>query len=200
MKKFVCIMILACLVFSAAYAQQKQPAAPAPAPAKPAPAPEPTPTKKSAFGLDVFRLLEGVIASDSDNDQTFFILSGDYESLIAPHISICADVTALFYKYKIGDDTKDDLYLRIAAEGRYYTMSTGLDKFFLGTTVGFVSYSHAGSTSTDKGGYQGLSTSLKVGYKQILSNLYLEPYLSYVTEEGKSGSFWQGGLRLGLLF
>jgi hypothetical protein len=185
MKRFVCIMVLVCLVFSVAFAQQKAAASAA---------------KKNAIGLDIFDLLEGVISSDSDNDITIFVLSVGYEALIVPHFSIGADATAQFIKYKVGNDTKDDLYLRIAAEGRYYTMSTGLDKFFLGTTVGFVSYSRDGSTSTKKGGYQGLSTSLKVGYKLILSGLYLEPSMSYVFEENYTDQRWEGGLRLGILF
>jgi len=186
MKKFVCIMVLVCLVLSGAFAQQKKPAA--------------ATGKKNAVGLDIFYLLQGIIASDSDNDYTVFAVGLGYEALIAPHFTIGADVDAAFIKYKVGSDSKDDLYLSIAAEGRYYPMSTGLDKFFLGTTLGFVSFSKDGSTSTNKGGYMGLLVSLKVGYKLVLSNLYLEPSLAYVAEEPSPTAGWKGGLRFGFLF
>jgi hypothetical protein len=176
MKRILCIMVLVCLVFGAAFAQQKTAASAAAG-------------KKNAIGLDVFDLLEGLIGSDSDMDYTDFRVHVGYEGLIAPHFSIGADADAHFMK----TGKVDSFYLAIAAEGRYYTMSTGLDKFFLGTTVGFTMLSIDGST---KAGFQGLLVSLKVGYKLVLSGMYLEPALSYVTSEGL-GTMWNAGMRLG---
>jgi hypothetical protein len=175
MKKFVCIMVLACLVLSAAFAQ------------------------KASFGVDIFQLLKGVIGSDSDSDTSIFITSVGYESLIAPHFSFGIDGDVHFIKV----EKIDCLYFGVAAAGRYYPMSAGIDKFFIGTSVGFNSFSVDGKTKPENGGFQGLFTSLKVGYKIVTKGFYIEPSMSYVLS--KIGIYtpplgWNGGLRIGLLF
>jgi hypothetical protein len=190
MKKIVCIMVLACLVFSVAFAQ------------------------KSSFGVDLFQLVKGFIASDNDNDYSVIIISGGYEMLVAPHFSLGVDAAAYFISYKVGvganRDGKDGLYLSVAADGRYYPMSENFEKFFIGTTVGFNSLSLDGSTKPADGGFQGLVASMKVGYKLITEKkLYLEPSMSYVLSKIGSGLIgssvptprgWNAGLRLGLVF
>jgi len=206
MKKLVCIMVLACLVLSVAFTQQKQPAAPAPAPAPAAP---PPPDKKAALSLDVLQLLKGIIASDDESKYTCFMISAGYETLIAPHFSFCVD--ADYYILKFDKDTMgftDGYYFGVAGAGRYYPMSTGIDKFFIGFAVGFNTLSIDGKNKPEDGGFQGLFTSLKVGYKVILDkNLILEPSMSYVYSE-QSLFFsdvvphpkgWNIGLRFGLM-
>jgi hypothetical protein len=209
MKKIVCIMVLACFVLSAAFAQQK-PATSTPAKSE---ATETSKEKKSSFGVDLFQLVKGFIASDSDSKYNVFIISGGYEALVAPHFSLGID--ASFYLLKF--NSVDGNYFSVAAEGRYYPMSERFEKFFLGTTLGFNSLSIDGKTKpADNGGFQGLITSLKAGYKLITSgNIYLEPSMSYVlSKSGGGGALgalldiptiptpngWNGGLRLGLLF
>jgi len=186
MKKIVCIMVLACLVLSAAFAQ------------------------KAAFGVDLFQLAKGFIASDSDNDFSVFIISAGFEQLVAPHFSLGIDAALYFIKFKILDSSKDGNYFSVAAEGRYYPMSERFEKFFLGTTLGFNSLSIDGKTKPENGGFQGLVASMKVGYKLITPNkLYLEPSMSYVLSKSGIGGFgfaipiplgWNAGLRLGLVF
>jgi hypothetical protein len=186
MKKIVCIMVLACFVLSAAFAQ------------------------KSSFGVDLFQLVKGFIASDNDNDRQIIIISGGYEMLVAPHFSFGVDAAAYFISYKVGNDGKNGIYLSVAADGRYYPMSENFEKFFIGTTVGFNSLSLDGSTNSKDGGFQGLVASMKVGYKLITEKkLYLEPSMSYVLSKHGTGSIgsnvqtpngWNAGLRLGLVF
>jgi len=188
MKKIVCIMILACLVLSAAFAQ------------------------KSSFGVDLFQLVKGFIASDDDSNYQVIIASGNYELLIAPHFSVGVDAAAYFINYKVGNDGKNGLFLNVAAEGRYYPMSENFEKFFLGTTVGFSSLQLDGSTNPKDagGGFQGLICSLKAGYKLIMKgNIYLEPSMSYVLSKRGTKTIgssvptplgWNGGLRFGIAF
>ncbi|WP_461256137.1 DUF3575 domain-containing protein [Treponema sp. R80B11-R83G3] len=189
MKKILCIMVLACVVMGAAFAQQK-----------------------SAVALDLFQLFKGFIATDSDSDFSVFALSAAYERLVAPHFSIGVDVDAYFLKF---DDT-DGNYLGIAAEGRYYPMSENFEKFFLGTALGYNQLSIDGETKSENGGFTSLIISLKMGYKLVFpnKNIYVEPSLAYVLSKSSGGGLlalfggpsiptplgWNGGLRLGFMF
>ena len=212
MKKIICILVLLCVVLGAAFAQQK-PATPAPAPAKPAaPAPAAAPAassgKVNAIGLDLFQLVKGFIAKE-DEFEVFIIVAG-YERLVSPHFSIGAALDMYFITSGSGSSKIESKYFNIAAEGRYYPSSESFDKFFVGTTLGFSQLSVDGSTKSEKGGFSGLSTSLKMGYKVITAKgLFLEPSLAYVLQKesilGGSGLGgiplgWNGGLRLGWAF
>jgi len=207
MKKILCTLVLACVIMSAAFAQQQRPATPAPAPA-PAPTTPVEAPKNNSFGLDLFQLFKGFIATDTDNNFSFFIISADYERLIAPHFSIGADLDLYFMNF----DGSTGNYFSIAGEGRYYPMSSNFEKFFLGTTIGFNLLSIDNSTSPEDGAFSGLTISLKTGYKLIINNkMYLEPSLAYVLSKSSiMGAFfglsiptplgWNGGLRLGFVF
>jgi hypothetical protein len=218
MKKILCLFVLACLIFGTAFAQAR-PATPAPAPAQPAkpatppPAPaQPSPAKpaegsqnelKNALGLDLFQLFKGFIASDDDSKYSVFIISAGFEHLIAPHFSIGGDLD--FYLLKF--NKIDGSYFGLALEGRYYPVSN-FDKFFLGATLGFNVLTIDGSSKAEDGGFTGLTTSLKAGYKVILNKtVYLEPSLAYVLSKSGGGFFnvpiplgWNGGLLFGFLF
>jgi hypothetical protein len=196
MKKIVCILVLACVIMGAAFAQQK--------PATPAEAPK---ELKNAVGVDLFQLLKGFIITDNDNDFSVFIISGGYERLVAPHFSFGVDFDLYVYKF----DSVDGNYLSVAAEGRYYPQSANFEKFFLGTTLGFNQLAIDGKTKPEEGGFSGLIVSLKAGYKLIVKdNMYLEPSFAYVLSKSSMTDFfgismgtplgWHGGLRLGLLF
>jgi hypothetical protein len=225
MKKILCVLGLACLVLSVAFAQQKpatpaQPAKPAsPQPAKPATAAAPAENFKNSLGLDLFQLFKGFIATDADSKVSVFIISAGFENLVAPHFSVGADMDLYFMKF----NTIDSFYFGLAAEGRYYPMSANFEKFFLGTTLGINSLSVKGKTKPEDGGFLGLTTSLKAGYKLIFNkNMYLEPSMAYVLSKSSGGGSvnfsigdldigfsvpkaptplgWNGGLRLGILF
>jgi hypothetical protein len=227
MKKILCVLVLTCLVLSAAFAQQQKPATPAqPAqPAKPAKPASPPPAAAKAeklnnsLGLDLFQLFKGFIASDIDSKVSVFIISVGYEHLVAPHFSVGGDIDLYFMKFY----SVDSVYFGLAAEGRYYPMSTNFEKFFLGTTLGINSLSVKGKTKAENGGFFGLTTSLKAGYKLIFNkNMYLEPSMAYVLSKSGGGGGvnfnvgdvnigfsvpkaptplgWNGGLRLGILF
>jgi len=200
-KKIVCVLVLACVIMGGAFAQQKPAAPKAPAaPAKPAAAPAAS-AKQNAAALDVFPLLGGIIAS---NDDVLFInFSAAYERLIVPHISIGGDLDFYFIHFDSAD--KNGIYFSLAAEGRYYP-AADFDKFFLGTTLGFNVLSLDGKTKPENGGFVGLITSLKMGYKLVPSkNFYMEPSLSYVLSKQSIAGLptplgWQGGLRVGAAF
>jgi hypothetical protein len=217
MKKILCVLVFTCLVFSAAFAQQRPPTTPTtptPAPAQPAkPATPATPAAPASagapqqlnFGLDLFQLFKGFIASDNDNKLYFFIISGGFENLIAPSFSVGADLDLYLMKFdKKKFDKTDGLYFSLAGEGRYYPMSTNFEKFFLGTTLGFNLLSIDGKTKPADGGFVGLITSLKMGYKLLISdNMFLEPSLAYVLSKSSGVGItplgWNGGLRVGVL-
>jgi len=190
MKKFFCVLLLACLVLGAAFAQ-----------AKPV---EESNEIENALALDIFQLFKGFIASDKDNEFLVFIISTSYERLVAPHFSIGGDIDLYLIKF----DKIDGSYFSLALEGRYYPTSN-FDKLFIGATIGFNVLTIDGSSKADKGGFAGLTTSLKTGYKLVLNkSVYLEPSIAYVLSKSGGGGFfgvptplgWNGGLRLGFLF
>jgi len=188
MKKILCVLVLICLVFGAAFAQQK-------------PAANASNNMKNSVGLDLFQMFKGFVASDNDDKYICFIVSASYERLIASNFSVGADADMYFLSF----DSTPGLYFSLAAEGRYYP-AADFDKFFLGTTVGFNLLSIDGSSRPKDGGFFGLITSLKVGYKLVISNnIYLEPSLAYVLSKSASSAIptprgWNGGLRFGLMF
>lgn len=201
MKRILCVLVLTCVVMGAAFAQAKPatPAQPAPKPAAAAPA---STEKINALALDTFQLFKGFIACDSDSDFMVFVFSAAYERQIAPHFSLGGDLDTYFMT--IG--SLFGLYFGLAAEGRYYPVAN-FDKFFLGATFGFNVLSIDGKTKSAYGGFAGLTTSLKAGYKLLFpnKNIYLEPSMAYVLS--KSSGFgaptplgWNGGLRFGYMF
>jgi hypothetical protein len=226
MKKFVCILLMTCVVMGTAFAQQK-PAAPAtPAkPAAPAEAPAEAPKeRKNSVALDTFQLFKGFVASNEDFFAFNLFLS--YERLIVPHFSLGADLDFSFMNYKMDKDDVPGFYFSLAAEGRYYPLSN-FEKFFIGTTFGLNLLALDGKTDAEDGGFVGLTVSLKTGYKLIFSNgFYVEPSLGYVLSKssagfdlladigdllgGLGGGFsisapptplgWNGGLRVGFTF
>ena len=195
MKRTVCAMVLACAVITGAFAQAR-PAAPAAAPARREP--------KNAVAMDVFPLFKGFIAAEKNFLMIF--VSASYERNIAPHFGIgpTLDFYLIHYAAPFGM-SYTNLYFSLAFEGRYYP-AANFDGLFIGTTLGFNVYSADGHTSADEGGFMGLTTSLKMGYKlRIGSIFYAEPSLSWVlskfaADETPTPLGWQGGLRLGFTF
>jgi hypothetical protein len=231
MKKTIFAIVLL-LCASVVFAQQK--AAPAakeqapveeeaveeeaPAEEEPAPA-APKGPAANAIALDVFPLLKGIIASNNSGDDkyTLFCLAVGYERLIASHFSIGVNLDLYFgkeeskHKDSKGDNVTEEMsgtYFSLAAEGRYYPLSESFDKLFIGATLGFNTLSIEGHTDPEWGGFTGLITSLKTGYKVVTpKNIYIEPSMSYVLSKmslyslmGASPLGWQGGLRVGYIF
>jgi len=196
MKKVLCVLVLICVIMGAAFAQQKS-AAPAPAAA----------AKQNAFGVDLFQLVKGFIASDSDSDFSIYIAVVNYERLVKPHFSIGADLDIYFITFGSGKESVDSKYFNISAEGRYYPLSNSFEKIFVGTTLGYSQLSIDGKSKPENGGFSGLSTSLKIGYKYIAENgLYVEPSMAYILQKSSDLLFgltplgWNAGFRLGYAF
>jgi len=155
--------------------------------------------RKNSIALDMFTLFKGAIASNED--FTDVSISAAYERLMAPHFSIGPDLEMYFMSY----DKLNYMhfYFSLAAEGRYYT-DADFEKFFVGTIIGFNLLSVDGKTGMKYGGFAGLTSSLKMGYKVTFSELfYMEPSMSWVLSKSASvptPSGWQGGLRVGCSF
>jgi hypothetical protein len=132
---------------------------------------------KMAAGLDVFPLVKGIIWSDSKQDNSLFAFAPSFEYRVAPHYTVGA-VVDLY----IGEYSKVDvLYFGLTAHGRWYPLSTGLDKFFIDAGMGFNVFAFDGETDPDKGGFSGMTISLKAGYKLMFgSNFFLEPAMAFV--------------------
>ena len=230
MKKMACILLMmTCAGMAFAQAKAAAPAAPAAAPeAAPAPAPE---SAKNSIALDMFPLLKGIIASDSSSNvkTSYFCMAASYERLIVPHLSIGANLNLYFgnYKLNIPGFTTIDIdgnYFSLAGELRIYPQSEDFEKTFVGATIGFNMLSIDGKSDPKDGGFTGLTTSLKAGYKLITSKgIYIEPSLAYVLSKSssigggggddKDGDIgfgggvaiptplgWEGGFRVGLAF
>jgi len=157
--------------------------------------------RKNFAALDVFPLFKGLIATSGNFLDISISLA--YERLMAPHLSIGPNLEMYFMSY---DDSDVDLYFyfSLAAEGRYYT-DADFDKFFFGTTLGFNLLAVDGEVGSKYGGFFGLTTSFKMGYKLMLSeSLYIEPSLSWFLSKSSASvptpSGWKGGQRIGYSF
>jgi hypothetical protein len=165
--------------------------------------------KKNCLTLDMFSLVKGIIASDSDDEVSYFNLFVGFERLIAPHFSIGADLDLMLGKW----DSINVNYIGVSAEGRYYPMSENFEKFYLGAALGFNTLSIDGKSKPEDGGFSGMTTSLKAGYKLLLAkNFTIEPSMSYVLSKYSALAAtyyglaiptplgWQGGFRIGFVF
>jgi len=161
---------------------------------------------KNAIGWDIIPLINGILASDSDNDVVYVAFAFSYERLIVPHFSIGPELDMYFGK--VGEELDGDdipyFYFGLGAAGRYYPMSADLEKFFFGTTLGFNAQSIDGKTKEEDGGFAGIYISLKAGYKLMFgNNFFVEPSMSYYLSKynfGPTPIGWQGGLRIGVRF
>jgi hypothetical protein len=158
---------------------------------------------KMAVSLDLFPLAKGIIWSDNDVDNSLFALVPGFEYLIRPHFTVGAE--AGFY---FGEASKTDIfYFGLAVHGRWYPLSPGLDKLFIDTGLGFNVFSLDGETDSKKGGFTGLTISLKAGYKLMFtSKFFLEPSMAFVYAKMPSSASvptpfgWQPGLSIGGAF
>jgi hypothetical protein len=158
---------------------------------------------KIAVGLDLFPLVKGIIWSDNDADNTLFALTPSFEYLLRPHFTVGAAADLYF-----GQASDVDIfYLGIAAHGRWYPLSTGLDKLFVDAGLGFNVFSYDGKTDSDRGGFTGITMSLKAGYKLMFTpHFFVEPSMAFVyAKRPIMGSVptplgWQPGLIIGGAF
>jgi hypothetical protein len=197
LKKIVCILLLVSVGIGAVFAQE-QPAATTAAET----------SKKNSLTLDLFPLVKGIIASDSDSKISYTNLFVGFERLAAPHFSIGIDFDLMLGKW----DSIEVNYIGVSAEGRYYPMSENFEKLFLSWTLGFNTLSIDGKSKPEEGGFSGVTTSLKLGYKVLSAkNFVIEPSMSYVLSKYSALAAyygmavptplgWQGGLRMGFAF
>jgi len=161
---------------------------------------------KNAASLDIIPLINGLLASDTDNDLLYVAFALSYERMILPHISIGAEID--FVPGKIGEDGNGDdipyLFFSMGAAARYYPMSVNMEKFFFGTTLGFNVQSIDGKTKEEDGGFAGIFIGLRAGYKLMFGNsFFAEPSMSYTYSKIPQVGYpvgWQGGLRVGARF
>ncbi|MDR3146789.1 MAG: autotransporter outer membrane beta-barrel domain-containing protein [Treponema sp.] len=158
-----------------------------------------TGTAKIAVGLDLFPLAKGIIWTDNDADNSLFALTPAFEYLVAPHFTVGAVVDLYFGQ---ASDI-DILYFGLAAHGRWYPLSSGPDKLFVDTGLGFNVFALDGETDSKKGGFAGLTMSLKAGYKLMLtSKFFIEPSMAFVYAKipgvgVRTPLGWQPGLSIG---
>jgi hypothetical protein len=158
---------------------------------------------KAAISLDAAPLFKGIIWSDTEADDSLFALSPGFEFLIHPRFTIGAGMDLYFGK---NSDT-DIFYFGLAARGRWYPLSSGLDKLFIGAGLGFNVFAFDGETDPGKGGFAGLALSIKAGYKLLFTpNFFVEPSLAFVYAKTPALSSaptplgWQPGLNIGAAF
>jgi hypothetical protein len=101
----------------------------------------------------------------------------------------------------------DIFYFSLAAHGRWYPLSSGLDKLFIDAGLGFNVFARDGETDPEKGGFAGLTMSLKAGYKLLFTpKFFVEPSMAFVYAKTPASSSvptplgWQPGLSLGFTF
>ncbi|GHU47417.1 hypothetical protein FACS1894200_02760 [Spirochaetia bacterium] len=155
---------------------------------------------KTAIGLDIMPLFKGFIWADTDANNSLFALSPSFEYLVAPSFTMGGAADLWFGK---ASDISV-FYFGLNAQGRWYPLSEGLDKLFVGTTLGFNRLAVDGKTEAQYGGFFGLTIGLKMGYRLIFDSFFVEPSMAFVySKTGQSvptPSGWQPGLSLGLTF
>jgi len=163
--------------------------------------------KKNAVGLDLIPLFRGMLATNGDEERLFVPFALSYERVIAAHYSIGVDVDVT--PGKVADEDGGYLYFGLGLAARYYPQSNGLDKFFMGATIGYNMQSIDGKTKVEEGGFSGLFITMRTGYKVVTkSGFFLEPSISYTYSKTNDmtfgmtpqAMFWQPGLRLGFSF
>jgi hypothetical protein len=155
---------------------------------------------KIAISLDTFPLLKGIIWSDNDADNSLVALAPGFEYLVYPHFTVGA-ATDLYF----GEAWDISFfYFGLAAHGRWYPLSSGLDKLFIDAGLGFNVFALDGETDPDEGGFSGLTASLKAGYKLMFTrNFFIEPSLAFVYAKITVVPYvptpfgWQPGLSIG---
>ena len=176
MKKILCVILLAAGLTAAISAQN------------------------FAVGADSMTLLNGIVWSDGDQKNSLFALSPSFEYLLLPNFSVGAMMDLWFGK---ASDT-DIFYFGLAAQGRWYPLSEGLDKLFVGTLLGFNVFSYNGETNSKAGGMAGLVTGLKAGWKLMFGSLFVEPSMAFVYTKIATALLtvpgWQAGLTIGAVF
>jgi hypothetical protein len=158
---------------------------------------------KAAVSLDLFPLAKGIIWSDSDRKDSLIALAPGFEYLIRPHFTIGA-AADLYFGEALDVDI---LYFGLAAHGRWYPQSAGLDKLFIDAGLGFNMFSLDGETDSDKGGFTGITISLKTGYKLMFNKFFVEPSMAFVYAKTPTSASvpvtplgWQPGLSIGMAF
>jgi hypothetical protein len=154
--------------------------------------------QSNAVSLDLFPLFKGFIAANSDAETAYFDLALGYERLVAPHFGIGGDLDLYFGKtLKV-----DTFYFGLGLKGRWYPLSEQAEKLFLGAGLGFNILSLDGETKN--GGFAGLTTELKAGWRLLFSKFLVEPSMAYVLSKSGLAAItplgWQAGLRIGLVF
>jgi hypothetical protein len=91
--------------------------------------------------------------------------------------------------------------------GRWYPLSSGLDKLFIDAGLGFNVFSYDGETDSKKGGLAGITLTLKAGYKLMFTpKFFIEPSMAFVYAKTPSSASvptpqgWQPGLSIGGAF
>jgi len=191
MKKLNCLLVLALVCTSLAFALE--------------PAEMASVTRKNAITQDLMPLFKGFIASDNNTDTFFGCMSFGYERLIYPRFSVGAE----FDLYPGRFYGNSYMFFSLAATARYYPLSEYMEKFFLGTLVGFNMQLMDWETDVDNGGFYGMFAGLRTGYKLPITNMFfIEPSMSY-TYSKTSFEFlgltphnfgWQASLRVGISF
>jgi len=191
MKKLNCLLVLALVCAGLVFAQK--------------PAETASDTRNNAITLDLLTLFKGFIASDSNTDTVFGCMAFAYERLILPHFSVGAEVDL----YPGTLNNKSFMFFGFAAAARYYPLSTDMDKFFIGTLLGFNLLSTEGKIDVDNGDFTGMFAGLRSGYKLHLTDMFfIEPSISYTYSKTNFEYMgliphnfgWQASLRVGVSF
>jgi len=196
-KRVLAVLLFACMVTGAAYAQARTQTPAQPQPAQPAA--QPQKESKNTLSIDFFPLMKGFIATDNDKNLSCFYVAVGFDHLIAPSNTIGGNIDLYYEDYK----NIDLLYLGLSFTYKYFTMSEKAEKAYIGASLGFNVFSVNEKTKAENGGFAGFTVGLTAGYRIILKNVYLDPSISYILAKtpsiggGHTPLGWQGGFRLG---
>jgi hypothetical protein len=157
-----------------------------------------------AISLDLGSLFKGFVVSQDKAgvSDSYFALSPVVE-LSLGNYSIGVRGDLIFRTYDAGSYTTELSHIGIAALGRWYPLAI-MHKLFVGTEIGYdvAEVKDASNQPT----YEGLTFALRIGWKQLMGGLFLEPSLGYVLSKSNATVMpflptgWQIGLNFGLAF
>jgi hypothetical protein len=160
---------------------------------------------KMAIGLDLFPLAKGIIWSDKDEENSMTAFAPSFEYLISPRLTLGATADIYVGTYR----DIDIFYFGLAAHGRWYPQSSGLDKLFIDAGLGFNRFTVDGEKADPEHfGFIGLTISLKIGYKLLFNKFFVEPSMAFVYAKKPIDDIsvpvtplgWQPGLSIGVAF
>ena len=160
--------------------------------------------QRVSVAINIAPLIKGAVWLDAEEKNSLFAFGPSFE--FRTHDRFTLGIGTDLYFGKVSNI--DFFYFGAQAHGRGYPLSAGKqEKFFLDAGVGVNLFALDGKTDADKGGFFGVTFSIGIGYKLMVTpKFFVEPSMFYVYAKTPTAVYiptptgWQPGLSVGLVF